>query len=452
MRHPSSPQKRTTALLKRLGQVECSDTTWLPADGQFPIIMDRGRGMQIKDVDGRSYLDFTACFGVAALGHSTRTVRQALAAQARQLIHGMGDVHPTLPKIRLLELLAKLSPYDKAKSLLGLSGGDAIEAALKTAMIATGRSRFLSFADGYHGLQWGPLALNSQPFFRRGLEPWLEGKCVSLPFPFFPEDLPAAGPPLEFFYSTHAVCHPDRVLEGLEHELRTHHYAALVLEPIQGRGGCRPLPPWFLQACARLCRAYGTLLIFDEIFTGWGRTGTLFGWQESGVIPDLLAVGKAMGGGLPISACIGPADLMDKWGVSTGEARHTQTFLGHPLACAVACRQIRQIVKKLPLLQENLGPIDQEFTRFLALYKEQGLHHLAPVAIRGRGWMRGLWFYQQPAGFAVALMQDLLKEGYVCLPEGARADVLAFNPPLVVTPSQCRDFLRTVLRVLASNK
>jgi 4-aminobutyrate aminotransferase-like enzyme len=148
----------TNKLLSRLQKVECPDTTFFGT--HFPIVMKRGNGMLVHDIDKNCFIDFTACFGVLALGHRPKVTIQAIRKQCSQLIHGMGDVHPTLAKIKLLELLAQISPFQNAKSLLGQSGGDAIESAIKTAILATNRNRFLSFEGGYHGLQFAPLTLN----------------------------------------------------------------------------------------------------------------------------------------------------------------------------------------------------------------------------------------------------------------------------------------------------
>jgi 4-aminobutyrate aminotransferase-like enzyme len=141
--------------LHRLQKVESPDVTFV--SDSFPIVMKKARGMKITDVDGNSFLDFTACFGVMALGHGDKGTLQVLKHQASKLIHGMGDVHPSASKVALLELLKRIAPFEDAKSILSLSGGEAVESALKTAMVVTGRHQFVSFSGGYHGLHFGPL-------------------------------------------------------------------------------------------------------------------------------------------------------------------------------------------------------------------------------------------------------------------------------------------------------
>jgi 4-aminobutyrate aminotransferase-like enzyme len=435
-------RKLTDKLLTRLQKVECPDTTFF--GNRFPIVMKRSSGMWIHDIDSNRYLDFTACFGVLALGHRPKVTLQAMRKQASKLIHGMGDVHPSLSKIKLLELLAEVSPYQNAKSLLGQSGGDAVESAIKTSMLATNRNRFLSFSGGYHGLQFAPLSLNHREDFTKGFESWIHGKSVSIPFPYFPSDFSSSDKDLssDFLLKKHQLYKPESVLELLEDELKKKEFAALVMEPYQGRGGKRGFSPDFMKQCKDLCKKYGTLLVFDEIYTGFGRTGKMFAFEHYGVIPDLLCVGKAMGGGLPISACLG--EIMDVWEKSKGEARQTQTFLGHPLACAVAYDTIKSIKSHLPHFQKELILIDNEFSKFTKNMEKKGLSQKYPFQIRGKGFMRGIWFYTQNEGFCVPLMENLLEKGFIVLPEGSKADILSLTPPLIATAAQFRKILNAI--------
>lgn len=444
------PRKNTNSLLSRLQHVECPDTTFISET--FPIVMKRGKGMYIHDVDENKYLDFSACFGVLALGHRPKTTLQAMRKQAARMIHGMGDVHPTVEKIKLLELLAKITPFQQPKSLLSLSGGDAIETAIKTAMLATKRFKFLSFAGGYHGLQFAPLALNHRHDFTSGFEPWLYGKSVAIPFPFFPEhyDQECVQFDSQNLKDDHKLYPADVVLHLLEDELKKKEYAALILEPIQGRGGKRSFTTHFLKSCKELCHKYGTLLIFDEIYTGFGRTGKLFAFEHFQVIPDLLCLGKAMGGGLPISVCIG--DVMNVWEKSQGEAKQTQTFLGNPLACAIAYDTIKAIQKKLPVFQIELNAIDKEFHTFKQNMIAANLFEKFPFAFRGMGFMRGLWFYNQKEAFCVSLMEQLLQNGVILLPEGERADVLSFTPPLIVNSEHFNKVFKLLLNIFKNFK
>jgi len=218
------------------------------------------------------------------------------------------------------------------------------------------------------------------------------------------------------------------VLTQLEDEMKSQKYAGLVLEPVQGRGGDRAFPDKFLVEAALLAKKYGVKLIFDEVFTGFGRTGKMFAFEHSGVVPDILVLGKALGGGLPLSACAG--DILDVWGKSKGESRHTSTFLGHPLACATGHASLKEIVKTLPELIAN-----QQETEKLIKQDDFGS---IPCAITGKGYMRGLWFHESQNGYAVKLAEQLLQEGFLVLPSGERGDVLSLTPPLIMKANAFR--------------
>lgn len=423
---PSKEKSRSKKLLRRLGKVESPNVTYMGED--FPIVMHKGDGLKVTDVDGKRYLDFTACFGVLALGHRPKTTLTALRKQSAKLIHGMGDVHPTESKIKLLETIAKVTPFfTQPKSILSLNGGDAVESALKTAIIVTGRSKFLSFQGGYHGLQFGPLSLISRPLFKEPFANWYaQDISVEIPFPSDEAEVIKSGPNSGNFSA-------NEVLEQLENQLKTNSFAALIMEPLQGRGGERTYPAGFLKSCRELTQKYKTLLIFDEIYTGFGRTGDMFALEHENVVPDLLCVGKAMGGGLPLSACTG--DILDAWGKSSGEARHTSTFLGHPLACAVATETIKSIARHLPQFKCEASKIDKKINQFSKVYENSESFSIAPFSIRGRGFMLGFWFYGSPAGYAAWLAEQLLQKGFILLPSGPRGDVLSFTPPLIVKAS-----------------
>jgi 4-aminobutyrate aminotransferase-like enzyme len=442
-------RERSQKLLQRLACVESPDVTFLSE--RFPIVMKKGRGLVVQDADNNRYLDFTACFGVLAFGHGSALVRQTLRRQSAKLIHGMGDVHPTREKIQLLELLAKAAPFKNAKSTLGLSGSDAVDTALKTAMVATGRTHFLSFAGAYHGLTMGPLALCNRTHFRNGFETWIENKCDTIPFPYAepaPEFTCAPRAPTEAQWRARGLNSEQEALDSLEKHLRTKKYAAVVFEPLQGRAGERDWPKGFLLKLQELAHEHGTLLIADEIFSGFARTGTFWAHTPHGVVPNIICAGKALGGGLPLSACI--ADCMDAWGKSTGEARHTSTFLGHPLASAVGSAIIQELHNSLPALAKRCELLNTELQLFVANCKATGIHHKHPFVVRGKGYMRGLWFFASPPGFAATLSEQLLEDGFITLPSGEQGDVLSLTPPLTATTHDFRKILKAIQKRLAS--
>ncbi len=388
------PGPRSRDWIQRLRAAECPQVTFCADDGSFPIFWESGHGCTVVDVDGNHYLDLTSAFGVAALGHADPVVAQAIGVQASRLVHGMGDVHPNPAKIELMERIASLTPPGLDMSLLGTSGGDAVEAAIKTARLATGKPGVVAFTGGYHGLNLGALALTHRSDFREPFDGQVPGFTTHLPY----------GDPI-------AKLPPE--------------VGAVVVEPIQGRGGIVVPPAGWLASLREACRRHGALLIFDEIFTGWGRTGTWFACQYEEVVPDILCIGKAMGGGMPISACVASRSIMDAWGTSTGEALHTSTFLGHPLSCAAACAAIdRMVALDVPRRAQEAG---QRFRD--GLEKLQRLHPDKVLEVRGRGLMLGIQFACPAAGPDLA--RRALSEGLIVLPAGD-GSVVELTPPLII--------------------
>ena len=409
------PGPRSRELARRLRRAESPNVTYLAPD--FPVFWEEARGCLVTDVDGNRFLDVTAAFGVASVGHSHPRVVAAVRAQAEKLLHGMGDVHPSEVKVRLCERIAALVPLPDAQVILGQNGGDAVEAALKTAMLATGRPGVLAFEGGYHGLTYGALDVTARADFRAPFRQQLGGFTQHLPY----------GCPVERVQAHLAAYAPGAVLA----------------EPIQGRGGIVVPPPGWLRGLRDVCSQTDTLLILDEIFTGWGRTGAWFACDHEGVVPDILCVGKAMGGGLPLSACVASAGLMAAWGESTGEALHTSTFLGNPLACAAALAALDVLEEEdLPARAVRMGAVLADGLRALqSEFPEQ------IASVRGRGLMLGLEF--DTPGRALPLVPAALREGLILLPAGD-GRVLEFVPPLVIEAAQIAWCLATLRRLLAA--
>lgn len=400
----------------RLARVECRTSTCIEAD--WPIFWERAEAANVWDADGNRFLDLTSAFGVAGLGHGATAA--AARTQSTSLVHAMGDVHPASLKVRLCEMLTDATfgrwtnHSDRpAKVLLGNSGFEAVEAALKTAVLATGRNRIASFQGGYHGLGYGAMLGIGIPWFRESFEGQLAQITDLLPYPR--ENHEAS---IEAFRVS---------LDGLTKSPP----AAILAEPIQGRGGIVVPHSSFLAELRRWCDLHGSLLILDEIYTGFHRSGTMFACEHEDIVPDLICLGKALSGGLPISACVGPAAIMDAWPPSSGEALHTSTFLGNPLACAMAIHSLT--VHSAPGFAEKL-----------ATHSEIWRTHLAPLEslpgvgqICGRGLMFGIPFTTQRGGpdgdRVIAIVKELLRCGYIVLPDGPDGDVLALTPPFVLT-------------------
>lgn len=417
------PGPRSLEMARRLSRVESRNVTHLTPT--FPVFWEGAAGANVRDVDGNVYVDLTGAFGVSVAGHGNPRVTQALRDQAGLLIHGMGDVHPPEAKVELLEILTRLAPWPHGRAVLGSSGSEAVEVALKTALLATGKPGVIAFEESYHGLTLGSLAVTEREYFRSPFRARLYPGVSFVPFPDTVREGAAAGP---------------RSLEALSRVLATgaggHEVGAVIIEPIQGRGGVRIPPEGFLGEVCRLTREAGALLIFDEIFTGLGRTGSFFACQHEDVRPDLLCLGKGLGGGLPLSACVGSREVMDAWPLSTGEAIHTSTFLGHPLACVAGTALLRELESQA--LVGRSRTLGEDLLKGL----QEALGGVSGVLdVRGRGLFLGIEFGDPDTlepldGAAVKIAQEALRRGILVLPAGRQGHVLELSPPLVITRDQ----------------
>ncbi|MDW8343706.1 MAG: aspartate aminotransferase family protein [Verrucomicrobiae bacterium] len=395
------PGPRSRQLARRLARCESPNVTHYSA--HWPIFWRRARGVNVWDVDGNRYLDLTAAFGVSALGHAHPRVMAAAARQMNQLVHGMGDVHPHERRLELAEELIALT-YRRwglpARVVLASSGAEAVEIAIKTAVLATGRPRILAFHGAYHGLTYGALDATHRRYFRWPFAAQLGHFVDHVPFGKPPGKLP--------------------------HPLRR--YGAVLVEPIQGRAGIRVPPAEFLPAWRTFCDRHGLVLIADEIFTGFGRTGRWFACEHSGVVPDVLCVGKALAGGFPLAACVGRDEVMRAWPKNPGEAIHTSTFMGHPVGCAAGVAALREMQRlNLPVRAAALGALAQ---RCLPDLEGKGL--MLGLTVRG----------------ADRLCQQLLQRGILVLPEGDQNNRLAITPPLTISARQLEWALRQIAAVL----
>lgn len=408
------PGPRSQALVDVLARHECPAVTArrarraaaLGVASDDPVVWSEAIGANVVDADGNRFVDLTSGFGVAFVGHRHPAVVRAVSEQTSRLLHAAGDAWPDVARIRLLEVLAQVTPGDLSVSLLGLSGADAVDAAVKTAVLATGRPGVLVFEGGYHGLALGVLGL--QAYKAAFTSPFADRVVSAQALPF--------------------GCPPEQVRDALSGGT----IGLVLVEPLQGRGGMRIPPDGWLAAVAAEVRAAGAVLAFDEIQCGLGRTGAWFASEHEGVIPDLMCVGKALGGGFPLSACVGTPDVMAAWGASKGEALHTQTFLGHPIGCAAALAVLELI--------DDAGLVDWAATRGAKLrvaLEEVGF------SVRGRGLMLGV----ELGASSFAVSRELLKRGYLTLPAGMEAEVLALTPPVCLTDVQVDGFVSALLEI-----
>ncbi len=427
-------KKKANKTIALLGRYESRNITFIEPDGSWPIVWERARGMRVWDADGRDYLDFTGAFAVAAAGHANPRIVAAGQRQMAKLLHAMGDIHPPTLKAELARELSRITFERLAKrtgkTIFCSSGFEAVEAALKTAHLATGRSRIIAFEDAYHGLGYGALNATWRGDFRSPFRRQIGAFASFVPFPRAPADLA-------------------RLETRLAAEFRKQKVGAILAEPIQGRGGTNIPPAGFLKLLRKVCQQNGALLICDEVYTGLGRTGHWFASEHFGVTPDILCLGKALTGGFPLSACVGRADVMDRaWPQSTGEAIHTSTFLGHPVGCAMALASLRELASRdLPRRSAEMGELFLDELQRLA--KRIGEARCQP---RGLGLMLALELFHNDGSpatdIASGVIKRLLHDGFILLPEGDPPNIVAFTPPLTVGKSHIQKLIRALGQAL----
>ena len=274
------------------------------------ITLVRGRGAEVRDDEGRRYIDCVAGIGVASVGHANEAVAEALAEQARTLVTCPGIFYNDA-RARLLEELASIAPPGLTRGFLCNSGAESVEAAIKFARLTTGRAGVVSAMRGFHGRTLGALSATHKKQYREAFEPLVPG------FSFVPFN------------------NPEKLRGAVGRET-----AAVVIEPVQGEGGIRPASAEFLQAAREACDKAGALLVFDEIQTGFCRTGRMFACEHHGVTPDMLCLAKAIAGGVPLGAVLANDRIRPPPG------KHGTTFGGNPLACAAACAAIEFMEKE----------------------------------------------------------------------------------------------------------
>ena len=387
-------------LLDRLKKRECRDSTMMVAD--HPLVFQSAKGSIITDCEGNEYIDLCAGFGSLPLGHNHSSFTKIAYSRTMPqppITHGMGDVYPSISKVEFLETFHKYIPQSLAKSTLSLSGSQAVEIAIKSAILSTKCSGFLALEDGYHGVDMGALPFTFRSDFKQNFQDLLPNKNVVFIKP---------------------ECSMNEIKKAI-HVLQSRNLkiAGCICEPIQGRAGVRALSFEWLWELRNTIKAEGGLFILDEIFTGMGRIGT---WSSSHrLLPDLALFGKAVGGGLPLSICSGTDEVMNCW-PDNEEAIHTGTFFGHPLACEVGKATIQEI--------ESQGLVER--SRALG---ERAKDHLVRsicqkniLSIKGKGLMLCIEFDRSQKG--AKLMHLLRNKKIIALASGPGGQSLTLSPAL----------------------
>ena len=434
------PGPRSLELARRLAEHESPAASGITVD-EYPVFWDRTRGSTIVDVDGNRYVDLTAAFCVAVAGHSNPRIVAAISQQAARMLHSQGVMNPNEPRVKLVEKLASVAPGNLSVAHVVTTGGEAIETALKTARLHTGRHTVVAFQGGFHGKIGSALAATSNNFYREPFVSVLPG-VVHVPYPNhyrnpFGEGLGDSG----------ALCanYLERVLTAPDSGVSD--VAAVIMEPVQGHSGWVVPPAHFVQRVRELCDRRGILLIADEIITGFGRTGEWFAMNRYGVVPDILVCGKGMASGYPISAMITTPEIARSWHAY----QQSTTFLGNPVAAAAALASIAEVEEK--------GLVERAHTEgnyFRERLEAVASKHPLVGDVRGVGMMVALELVKdrqtkEPAREETRqTVAALLKRGVMCTNFGGTyRNVLKMSPPLVITREQIDFAVDAIDRSLA---
>jgi acetylornithine/N-succinyldiaminopimelate aminotransferase len=373
------------------------------------LVLVRGKGAELFDSEGRSYLDFAAGIAVNGLGYGDRAVLRAIREQSAKLIHASNLFH-TEPTSRLAERLVALA--FPSRVFFCNSGTEAWEGAMKFARRigrAAGRFEFVCFERSFHGRTMGALATTWTAKYREPFEPLVPGVR------FCPwNDLPAA-----------AAAVSDKT-------------AAVMIEPVQGEGGIRVAPPEFLKGLEALCRERGALLAFDEVQCGLGRTGRMFAYQHAGVVPDILTLAKPLAAGLPMGAILLREELAGA--IAVGD--HGSTFGGNPVCAAAALAVLDKLTS--PGFVESIARRGATLARGLRSLLRR--YPAAIAEVRGQGLMLGV----ELRGDAAPVLKALRERGILATKAGDK--VLRLLPPLVIRPAEIKRFLAALDAVLAEGR
>ncbi|WP_406656540.1 acetylornithine transaminase [Methanolobus sp. ZRKC2] len=353
--------------------------------GRYNIVLSSGSGSVVRDVNGREYIDCVAGIAVNNIGHCHPKLVKAIRDQAEKLIH-VSNLYYTVPQAKLAEQLVKVTGMSRV--FFCNSGTEAVEAAMKLARATTGKADFVAVEHSFHGRTMGSLSVTYKEIYRSPFKPLVQEEK------FVPYD------------------DPDAIADAI-----TEKTAAVIVEPIQGEGGINVPSDKYLQEVRSICDETGTLLIFDEVQTGFGRTGKWFCKEHSGVEPDIMTMAKAIGGGFPMGA------IAAREGISFGKGQHAATFGGNPLACAAALASMEVI------REENLIDRSKEMGDYF-MNKLRNMSLDGVVDVRGRGLMIGVELDRKCAD----IVESCMEKGVLlnCTSE----KVLRIAPPLTITKEQ----------------
>ncbi|MEM2394617.1 MAG: aspartate aminotransferase family protein [Candidatus Bathyarchaeia archaeon] len=383
--------------------MKIEDECMVKAYAKRPVVLCRGDGVYLWDINGKKYLDFTGNYGVCILGYSHPEIVQAIKSQVEKLTACHGSFYNET-RAMFLEKLIKIAPKGLSKAFLGNSGAEAVECAIKMARKYTGKTEIIAMMGGYHGKTMGALSATWKEKYRASFEPLVPG------FKHVPR------------YNI------QRVKEAI-----TEKTAAIIVEPIQGESGIIVPPEDFLPSLRELCDETGVLLIIDEVQTGMGRTGKMFACEHWGIAPDILCIAKSIAGGLPLGATLTTEEIASK--LEVGE--HTSTFGGNPVACAAAAATIDVLLREN--LLEHVAKVGKYFLEKL---KELQVKHRIVRDARGLGLMLGLELRIEVLNVILGAIQ----RGVLLLDAGRT--VVRFLPPFIITEKEVNEAITVLDEIL----
>jgi 4-aminobutyrate aminotransferase/(S)-3-amino-2-methylpropionate transaminase len=422
------PGPRSREIIERKERVVAA-----PLALAFPIVVDHADGALLTDVDGNTFIDFTGGVGCLAVGHTHPQVIEAVEAQLERFLHTDFTMIPYENYVELAERLVAVAPFaGPAKAAFFNSGAEAVENAVKIARAATGRPAVIAFEGAFHGRTLMALTLTSKAHpYKAGLGPFAP-EVYRVPFP-----------------NAYRGPRVAQAIASLEHALHTQvaaeSVAAIVIEPVQGEGGFLPAPPEFLAAVRRICDEHGILLIADEVQTGFGRTGRLFAMEHSGVEPDLMTLAKSIAAGLPLSAVVGKAHLMD----APRPNAIGGTYVGNPVAIAAAVA-VLDIIESEGLVERAAVLGDVIRARMLAWSDR----FAAIGDVRGLGSMLAIELVEDRAtkapapALAAAVTRAALEEGLLLLRAGVHSNCIRVLLPLTIQGAELEEALDAWERAL----
>jgi 4-aminobutyrate aminotransferase/(S)-3-amino-2-methylpropionate transaminase len=408
-----------------------------------PIAVESASGAVVTDVDGNQLLDFAGGIGVLAVGHNLPEVVTAVQQQADKLLHMCAIVASYEPLVAAAELLNEVAPGDFVKKTVFMnSGAEAVETAVKIARAYTKRAGIIVFEGAYHGRTNLTLSMTSKyALFKKGFGPFAP-EIYRLPFPNLyrrPASLS------EEAYVDFAISQLNNALIA---QTDPSNVAAIVIEPVQGEGGFIPTPPRFMQRLRQICDEHGIVMIADEIQAGFGRTGKLFAMEHYGLAADLMTTAKSLGGGMPIAAVTGRAEMMD--------APHPGglggTYSANPLACAAAVEAIKAI--RQPEFLARANEVGQRLRGHLE--RLQASYPQVVGNVRGLGPMLVMELVKDPVSkepnmdLTAAITQAALQKGLIIIRAGLYSNCVRFLPPLNVSDEQIDEGMAVLSETVAA--